>query len=360
MKNKIKSRENILIQSDTSSLFIIPLRETFFYLLFLLLPASIYGCSSLEVTDNSSAPPDKSEKAYLKSSMTIGDNISSLDIFSFNDDALERLDSYQRFDKGEFSDNQCRIGTSAGKKRVIILANAPFDRYEWADINCSNALDKKIFDLEDEDPDYPLMMGDYRIVAGETFHPEMEAMTGEVILRSLRCNFSDRSYSGEKLTDIKVYLTNVSASCGIWKHEDGAPSRIINTGKLNLDDIRGFSFPQLIYQTYDSPVGDEIEYPEIHLRGFDSCHQEESIGTPFTRLVIEGKLKGHTYYYPIAVNRGSETESSGFRRNTRYIYDITITRTGLTDPDGIIYEDPFNIDLTIEKWQEKDWYDIRF
>ena len=359
MENKIKSREIILIQSDTFSQFTILFRETFIYLLFLLLPASFYGCGRMEAPELSE-PPVASEYISVKTSAAIEGSILSMDIFSFNDDESERLDSYQRFDEGQFRNNRYGISTSAGRKRIIILANAPYDRYEWMDINCSKAHEKKILDLENEDPEFPLMTADCRIEAGHSFYPQMQALTGEVVLRTLRCDFLEEDYSGEELTDVRIYLTNVSASSGIWENVSGCPSRIINSGRLNMEEVNRFQHPEIIYRSLTGPVGIKQMDPGVRFRAFASNHHEESIGTPFTKLVIEGKIRGNTYYYPIAVNRGPGAKDEGFHRNRRYIYDITITRTGLTDPDGIIQEDFAKIDSAVEIWKEKDWYDVRF
>lgn len=359
MKTIINSREILFLHSNKLSHSTFPVRVSF-YLLFLSLPALIYGCSKLEASDSESVPPTASEEKAVKSSMRIDGNLICLDVFSFNDDKMERLDSYQRFEEGQFCGDTCKIGTSAGRKRLIILANMPFGKYEWVDINCCKALEKRRFELENEDPDFPLMARDMEIEAGKPLHPQMEALTGEVVLRSLRCDFLGRDYYGETLTDVKLYLTNVNASCGIWEKEDGAPSRIINSGRLNMDDVNKFNFPELVYRSLESPIGIKQVELNMSMRAFENYHEEESIGTPFTKLVIEGKIRGETYYYPIAINRGPGTEDSGLHRNTRYIYDITITRTGLTDPDGIIQETNAKIDMEVETWKEKDWYDVRF
>ena len=359
MKTKINSREILFLHSNTLSHSAFPVRVSF-YLLFLSLPAFIYGCGMLEAPYNSSTPPAASAEMPVKTSIGIDGQILSLDIFSFNDDGAERLDSYQRFDEGQFWGNTCKIGTTAGRKRLVLLANMPFSRYDWVDINCCRSLEKRRFELEDEEPQTPSMVSDHRIEAGQPIFPQMEALTGEVVLRSLRCDFLGKDYSDEMLTDVKFYLTNVNASCGIWENEDGAPSRIINSGRLNMDDVSKFRFPELVYGSLESPVGIRQMDLNARMRAFASHHEDESIGTPFTKLVIEGKIRGNTYYYPIAINRGPGTEDSGLHRNTRYIYDITITQTGLTDPDGMIQDINADIDLEVETWKEKDWYDIRF
>ena len=50
----------------------------------------------------------------------------------------------------------------------------------------------------------------------------------------------------------------------------------------------------------------------------------------------------------------------GIRRNCRYIYDLTITGTGLTDPDGTIDGKQLKMVMEVEEWKEKEWYDILY
>ena len=364
MKTNKISRDVIHIQSVTLWQFAIPTRDSLSYLLFLLFPALLCGCQIMEIETTSEPLSPMAYVTYskhdTKTRININDDITCLDVFSFNDDVFERLDSYQRFEHVEFKDNTCSIGTSSGKKRIIMLANHTSDKYEWIDINCTKALEKTRFDLEQEEPDYPIMTADFKIDAGESLNSELEPLTGEVLLRSICCDFSGKAYSGSELTDIKVYLTNVNASCGIWNNDDGSPARIINAGRLNGDDLSRFTHPEMIYQDLGNSVGSIRSYPGIKFKAYPSYHQDESIGTPFTRLVIEGKIMGHTYYYPIAINRTAKSDNSGLRRNMCYIYDITIRRTGLTDPDGNIEDSFADIDIEVEKWKERDWYDLHF
>ena len=358
------SRDVVLTLSDTLRQFAFPVRESLSYLLFLILPASICGCNILEIeTDNPISPEAYAfiDSTFItRTSIDIKDKISSLDVFTFNDDRLERLDSYQRFEDEELANNNCSVGTGSGRKRVIMLANSQANVYEWVDINCRRALEKRRFELEDEDPEFPFMIGDFKIDAGARLFSELERLTAEVVLKSIRCDFSKKSYAEAELTDVKIYLTNVNASCGIWHDENESPSRIINTGRLNMDDMNRFAHPNIIYREYDSPIGSQRIYPDITLMAYENSHREESIGTPYTKIVIEGKINGNTYYYPIAINRNGETNDYGIRRNMRYIYDITIRRTGLTDPDGSIQDTIADIEMIVEKWKELDWYDIRF
>ena len=364
MKTIKTSRESFLNLSDTSWHIANPIRESLSYLLFLIFPALTCGCRAPELQASYAEAPSSTAKNHYegmeKTSVKIEGNAESLDVFTFENDRLERLDSYQRFEKGDYNGNICEIASCSGEKTMIIIANSPLKKHEWIDINCLKSLEKKSFNLEDENPSYPLMTGEYNIKAGEEFQTELIPMAGEVVLRSLVCDFSDKTYSEAKMTDIKIYLTNVNSSCGIWTGDETYPSRIINAGKMSMDDLAEFRYPEIIFREIETDVGRDKMTDEIRLLAYPSSCLEESPGTPFTKLVIEGKINGKTWYYPIAVNRSKHTAEPGIRRNRCYIYDLTITGTGLEDPDGTIAEAAIKVNMEVKKWEEKDWYGVRF
>lgn len=361
MKNRSSSREFILDYSDTCRHIASPAREPFFYMLFLILPALLYGCTALEETVLAEIPPEgppiTSGVATMKNPSNPG--IETLDVFTFNDDRQERLDSYQRFENMDYKSKIYDIASCSGDKTIVLLANSRTDRYEWADINCWKTLEARVFDLESETHENPVMSGCHRFEAGVPFISELRPLSAEIVLRSIKCDFSGESYAGERLQDVRVYLTNVNASCRIISDDEEAPIRIINSGMLNEDDIGRFSDPEIICQEIKGGVGVNRIFPETRLLAYPNCLEAEHIGAPYTRLVIEGSIKGNTYYYPIAVNRRS-TDGSGIRRGRCYTYDLTITKAGLTDPDGIIDDKYMEMNMEVMKWEEKDWYDIRF
>lgn len=362
MKKTGISREIALEHSDTLRRSAIPNRATLNYLLFLIFPASICGCDFPELSGNTPVTPEYSAEnecgTSVKTSISINGKAENLDIFTFDNDRMERLDSYQRFEKEDL--RICDIATRTGEKTMVIIANSETDRYDWIDINCRKALEKRIFNLEDESIGNPIMTAEQQFKAGSTCHVQLTPLGGEIVLRSLRCDFSGRTYEGEKLRDIKVYLTNVNASCGIQTDMDDYPSRIINAGRLDLNVLKHFRHPEMIYAEIDNPVGTGRVYPDIKFKTYPNSCLEESVGSPYTKLVIEGRIQDKTYYYPIPINRKRDADEPGIRRNRSYIYDITITRTGLTDPDGSIEGLELAINLEVKEWKEKDWYDVRF
>ena len=116
-----------------------------------------------------------------------------------------------------------------------------------------------------------------------------------------------------------------------------------------MSDVKMFDDSSMIVQEIAPEIGSKG-------KGCSKCflcypHR----GSNNTRLVIEGKIGGNTYYWPIEV-----CPEDGINRNSRYSFDITIRRKGTTDPDCLIEEAAADIDLEIKRWIEKEDYQVIF
>ncbi len=279
------------------------------------------------------------------------------DIFIFNDDALKRLDSYQRIQ----GSGPVTAASRKGDKIMVIVANSPRTREEWRNVNSFEGFQEEITLLERESRESPVMTSITGITAGsgQTYRADLERLVSEIRINSIRTDFSGREYDGEPLTDVKVFLTNVNASCRMLRSEDFRPELIINPGFLDMDTVSGFRDTGMIYREIEEDIGEDAVYPGISLFCYPNDGAEESAGSPFTRLVIEGKIRGNTYWYPISINRGgfgiaSGGNGKGIGRNMCYTYDITIRRAGTKDPDIPVSLEDVTVSCPIEPWKETD------
>lgn len=315
------------------------------------LPAFFNSCST--------SPEISVRETALKISSDPSD-VNSMDVFVFNDDPLQRLDCYQRID--DIADWNGKIVSSSGNRIISVLANIPGDESRWLNVSSRAHLSQISVSLEEERRENAFMSGEIRLDTGSESLAgtglRLEPMAGEIVLRSLSCDFSGKPYEGEKLEDIKVYLINVNAEQGIL---DGSPGRwrFINVGRLEDNDLGRFWRKDLIMQEIPEEVGEDAVYPDIRLWCYTNDTAEETPGTPFTRLVIEGKISGRIWYWPINVNRENGT-GNGIVRNHRYIYDITINRKGSDDPDIPVNTEDIHINLEISQWEEKESYEVLF
>lgn len=325
------------------------------------LPALVSGCSSAPSADEGRTA--SVGIAVRSMSGKPNENKSSvLDIFVFNDDKLKRLDSYQRFEN--WNTDMVEIASCTGDKIVYGISNCGHDRFGWIQINSLNAMEKIMTRLEDENPEYPVMSGVMKIRAeGDSYGGvlDMKPLASKIILRSIRCDFNGRPYQGECITKAKAYLLNVNAECPVTASGRVHPSRIINSGRLDENDMSQFKDRSMLEYRFKDNIGKEWQDINAEFLCYPNSAMEESPGTPFTKLVIEGVVEGHTYYWPIAINREEEGgEEEGVFRNSCYIYDIDIRRKGCTDPDAATSAEDIMIIMEVERWEEKDNYQVLF
>lgn len=284
--------------------------------------------------------------------------IRTLDAFVFNDDAMRRIDCYQRY--GQVTEEEILIGSCTGGKIILLCANCPWEDVGWEEVQSFRRASSLKVDLEDEDRDWPVMSTQVCLRAGsDTAGICLERLTSEIELRSVRCDFAGKPYEGESITDVRIYLTNVNATCSILPDDQYPVERIINHKSLIPDDTVKFKDKRQIIN-YLETIGSSVTYPGIRLLCYPNMSREETIGTPFTRLVIEGKIQGETWYWPMNINRNCGSDHEGIGRNRRYVHDITIRSRGTKDPDVPIVPEMAETIFTTEKWKEKEPYHVSF
>lgn len=316
------------------------------------LPALVYCCSGSPETIMPAYAACET-KVNLKQTPS---DMKSLDIFVFYDDLFQKLDCYQRFEN--MSEWKGKIVSGNGKRILTAIANCPYGRDDWLSLSSRSHLNDFSINLEDESGDIAVMTGEKYVSArsGNSLASELilRPLSSEIILRSLSCDFTGKPYSGEKLTDVKVYLTNVNAELPLLEDEAGGPIRIINAGCLCDEDVDAFVCRDIIVQNIRQAIGKNVIYPDIRLRCYRNDGIKESPGTPFTRLVIEGRLDGKVYYWPIDINRNGDSSNKGISSGHRYIYDIRITRKGSSDPDTPVRTEDFVLSQHVAEWKEKE------
>ena len=340
------SRALSLFCSFTTNLKSVLARGTCF--LFLIFPAMFFGCIAADI-DNAVQTRTESQKISLTQNSE--GEILTLDAFIF--EPTGRLDCYQRLHN---PDEVCDIASGAGDKILLLIANSGRERYDWTDIRTLSSMKGVCAELENERRDFPLMTWMREIKSGQDTSPLFTPARAEIILRSLSCDFSGLPYAPEKFHAVRAYLTYVNANCSLIPLEETTHPRFLNSGMLNEEDILPFTERDIIIQDIGEIVGNNVLTLNRSFLCFANEPGYESIGSPFTRLVIEGKIGGDTYYYPIKVNQ----ENGGLKRGCRYILDITITRAGATDPDGSLELGGLKINMEIEEWREKENYTVGF
>ena len=308
------------------------------------LPAFLLLACTPQVLPEESAPAARKTQIYINA---VGKtNIRGLDLLFFQDAPLFRLDAYQHLDG--ISGSRVTGTSSTAAQKLIILSNYPTDTYAWSSIRSLESLADLPFRLADENPAAPMLYGES--AAGTMSQVTLRPMLAKVTLRSIACDFSERAYAGERLQDVRAYLTYASETCRPFAPED-PPSSWLNAGRLDEAGTAALAHPETVLQTLTASLGGRI-YPSAGFYCYPNPSDGTSFGSPVTRLVIEGKLRGTTYYYPI--------DLPGLEADVQYRLDVTLTRAGTTDPDTPAVAGSIRLESQVLDWDGRDWEDIHY
>ena len=314
----------------------------------LQLPAFFLACSELPEPVPEAPLPKRKVQIYIN--QTGKTTFQTLDLLFFQQGPLERLDAYQHF--GTVSGNRVEGTSSGAARRMVVFSNCVNDIYAWSDIRSYASLYGHRFRLEEECPDNPMMIGTDYLPEGShrSCMVTLRPMLARISVRSVACDFTGRSYAGEKLTDVRAYLTYVSRECHPLDTAD-RPSSWLNAGRLNETETSELSHPELVLADLGKSLGPRI-YPDLDFYCYPNPADGTVFGQPVTRLVLEGKLQGTTYYYPI--------DLPSLEADVQYRLDITLTRAGTTDPDIPAASGTILLQNEVLDWDEREWDDIHF
>ena len=265
---------------------------------------------------------------------------AGLDVFVFRDGAVKSLDSYSRVSpQGSTAD----VVSGRGDRIVAMISGAHLKADQIASVRCYEDLESLYVSLEDESSGTPVMSGETVIFAGDPgpWNIVLEPLLSKVEVLGLSVKLKG-AYAGKSLDNVRAYLTNVNGSCQPLRRDGFRPVEIVNAGRLRESDIGRLSNPQMLFQIpkVSRQMEGETTYETFNLYCYPNDVAEESSGSPFTRLVIQGDIDGQTYYYPLPINRqgfGYAAGREGICRNVNYVMNIHITGPGSLSPSEDIY-----------------------
>ena len=308
------------------------------------LPAFLFLACTPQMLPEEPAPAARKTQIYINA---VGKTSpQGLDLLFFQDAPLFRLDAYQHLNG--VSGGRVTGTSSTAARKIVILSNYPTDTYAWSGIRSLGSLADLPFRLEDEDPAAPMLYGESE--AGSMGRVTLRPMLAKITLRSIACEFSERPYAGERLQDVRAYLTYASQECRPFAPED-PPSSWLNAGRLDEAGTAALSHPETVLQTLTASLGGRI-YPSAGFYCYPNPSDGSEFGSPVTRLVIEGKLRGTTYYYPI--------DLPGLQADVQYRMDVTLTRAGTTDPDTPAASGSIRLESQVLDWDGRAWEDIHY
>lgn len=278
---------------------------------------------------------DRGVKNQTKSSGYDAHGIRRLDAFVFNDDALMRLDSYCEI--LEPSNPYISLSSGAGDKFLVLIANFDTAGLDISEISSYEEMEGIRSILANENPAYPVMSGECHFCAGmDSYTPvSLTPLLANVCVDFVKCNFAGKGYKSRTLENASVYLTDLSGSCEVLRHDGFSIVELENAGgTADSGYLSTMEHPEMIYRRFTPG-----QWTPIDLYCYPNDNADGTLGSPHTRLVVQGDIDGTTYYYPVEINQegfGYTNGSHGISRNVKYSYSFNITRKGSTDPDILV------------------------
>lgn len=259
------------------------------------------------------------------------DNIRKLHLFVFNDDETRLLDSYISCDRP--ATPYLSFNSSVGDKLLVMVANLDESAFSLSDVSTYESLEGIRMDLRYEDPTYPVMSGECQLCAGgDGYTPILlTPLISNVCLDFVKVNFIGRGYKSRTLENASAYLTNVSGSADVLRHDGFRVTDLVNAGRLDEHYLAAMSHPEMLRRSFVPG-----QWKPVNLYCYPNDAADGVLGSEHTKLVIEGRIDGETYYYPLEINQegfGYTGGPHGISRNVKYSYSLTITRKGSTDPE---------------------------
>ena len=269
----------------------------------------------------------------------------TLDLFFFETEGAERLDSYQqiRFDAGG---NKAYGLSSGGEKRLVALSGISGETARWGDINTFGNLRKHRFSLDRESPQEPLLSAQTVLQPGasRTATLHLRPQLAAIRFHSVSCDFLGRPYAGELFHNTRIFIIYAGTECLPLEEGDGKePVSLVNIGFLDSTAVMALPHPEMLLQEGCGRVGVARVYPD---RDF-YCYPG-----PRTRLVLEGRVGGHLCYYPIGLD--------GLAPGERLSLDVTLRRMGSDHPDTPAESGSISIESTILPWEDREAQTIIF
>jgi len=291
------------------------------------------SCSTVEVS-----PASYSSLACISGageSSSGGSDTDSGKLFLFIYDA--QSGQLENFTSRQGIPNMVEFGTTNGAKKAVATANIPEEFFTNETVNCYESICAAYKSFVEEDPAAIAMTGEtsFNAASGVVLRITLVPLASRITVRSLKVDFSGRSYSGASLENVRAYIINANGRCPILDEEPQRATEVLCQGRFESADSARMLHPEMIV-SHKVPGCQLFCYP---------CESVPNLCT--TRLVIEGSVEGQTYYYPIDIVPGV-----GVPRGKSLIYDITITRKGSLDPDIPLEAGTLSLGWNILNWNE--------
>ncbi|HNY05848.1 MAG TPA: fimbrial protein [Candidatus Egerieousia sp.] len=286
--------------------------------------------------------------------------IQTLEIFVFknvsgaaDDGALEVYKKFSGTPLTTLTGLQLRART--GPKIIVAIANS--HAASWAGIDTYSEFQTITSSLKAENLTTFVMTGSATatLAATASVSIPISRLVGRVILSSIKTNFAGTPYEGSTLSDVKIYLTNVSGCKLFYSGGETSSAVILNAKQYVSTDCNGCAMSGMLYDDVAGTIGEAAVTTAHYFYCYENMLAAETTSERFTRMVIQATLAGKVYYYPVDINREgygwvSANGHVGVKRNTSYSVSVAISGPGSTTPDEPITRGTLTTDITVSNW----------
>ncbi len=296
--------------------------------------------------------------------------INTLEILIFNNEQGAEnglLEVYKNLSGSQLTDlSNIEITATTGAKKLFIIGNSHIGNTLRSITKYSDfeAIESSL--LSENTQDFCMTYSSETTLAPVTeITADLTRLVARVKLGSLKTNFTGTSFEGKSLEDVKIYLLNAHSNKLLYNGNAPSNSTIFNYKRAKTSDYESAEMNGILYESISSPLAPLGEITSHYFYCYENLLELETETDRYTRLVIEGKLNGTIYYYPININREgfgyvSTTSHKGVKRNASYSINCTITGIGSNNPDEIIENSTISVDITVTEWEDVDSAEINF
>ncbi len=284
--------------------------------------------------------------------------VQTLEFFIFRAEGTDAgvLDTYKKLEGAELSSlSNIEIQSTTGAKLIYAVANS--HNTDWTGVKTFTDFEARVSELHNEDLKNFTMTGSIEVVlqVSTSVAFSISRLVARIGLTGIKTDFAGTPYEGSELKNVKIYVTNVYANKRYSSGANATTPIFYNYKKAVAQDINLCTMSGMLYDEVANNISDAGYTVPHYFYCYENMLENETPDKHFTRLVIQGDLNGHTYYYPININREGFGYSAanghlGVKRNTSYSLDVTICRPGSTDPDDILEYGVLTASLNVLDW----------
>lgn len=292
--------------------------------------------------------------------------INTLEIFLFKSNGA--LESYKKYTAAEITAagglSNLEVKSTVGEKNIYVIANSKVT--DWIGFIDEEHFLERECNLSDEDFQNFTMSGSTTatISGAGSVEVTIARLVARIVVTGIRTSFYGTPYEGQSLRDVKLYLTNVHGQKNFLGSGFASPLILNNAGYV-AGDNSDLTIDDMLYESVASSIGDSGNDDAHYFYCYENLTSEETATEKYTRLILEGKINGVKYYYPVDINQVgygwvSANEHYGVKRNTSYSFDFTIAGPGALTPDDKLVSYTLTVNTSVAGWSSANDYSVSF